>query len=132
SGTGMVVAHHYNNVGTYVVTLTVTDALGRAVSATKTCTITALAAPKADFTFSPTEPVPNVQMYFNAATSTVAAGRRIVSYQWNWGDGSQSPERTGPTEDHTYTAEATYTVTLTIVDDIGRRSSVSKTVTVKS
>jgi len=131
TGTGMVATHQYSRAGVYVVTLTVSDALGRAVSATKTCTVTASAAPKADFTFSPTAPVPLVLMYFNASTSTAAAGRTIVSYQWNWGDGGQSPERAVPTEDHIYNAEGDYTVTLTVVDDAGRRISIAKVVSVK-
>ncbi len=50
----------------------------------------------------------------------------IVSYIWDWGDGS--PRDTGITASHKYTQEGTYTISLTVVDSVGASSTVVRTV----
>lgn len=87
SGTGIVVNHEFRTVGTYAVSLTVTDVRGRSASRTDALTVTATAAPVAAFVFSPTEPRFGQQVFFNAAASTAAAGHRLVSYDWDFGTG---------------------------------------------
>lgn len=51
----------------------------------------------------------------------------IVSYMWNFGDGSTA---TGSTAAHTYPAGGTYPVTLTVVDDDGAAGNTAQNVTV--
>jgi len=52
----------------------------------------------------------------------------IVSYAWNFGDGSPSGSGMGVT--HSYAAAGTYTVTLVVTDNQGWRNSVSQLLTV--
>jgi PKD repeat protein len=63
---------------------------------------------------------------FNAAASFDSDGT-IVSYDWDLGDGNIA---TGISPSHTYGADGTYIVTLTVTDDAGAVASVSQEVTV--
>lgn len=126
---GATTSYSYRDPGTYIVTLTVFDAFNRAASTSQSITVGAGTGPTASFTFSPTEPLPNQQVNFNAAASTAAPGRRLVSYEWNFGDGTANA--TGVQVAHTYPAIGTYVVTLTVTDDVGRRATVTKNVPVK-
>lgn len=128
SGSGRTVTHRYDRAGTYSVTLTVTDAQGRHSSTTRAVTVSAAAVPTAAFEFSPSEPVPGDVVYFNASASMAAPGRTITRYDWDFGDGSHG---SGVTPSHGYAAvEKSYTATLTVTDDAGRKGSVSKVVKV--
>jgi PKD repeat protein len=91
--------------------------------------VTATANPTAVFTFSPTTPKQHEEILFNASSSTAAAGRSIVSYNWDVGTGRTG---SGVTVTKTYDAVGTYTITLTVTDDIGKIGVTSKTVPVAS
>lgn len=121
TGTGATATHSYAAVGTYDVTLTVTDNLGATESRTQSVSIID-AAPTAAFTSSATA----ADASFDAAESK-APGGTIASYVWNFGDGSTG---TGVAPTHKYTAEGTYSVTLTVTDDQGRTDTVTKPVTI--
>lgn len=121
--------HRYDAPGSYVASLTVVDDRGLRASAERTITVGGSLLPTARFTFSPTNPRPGTQITFDASESTAPEGRTIVSYQWAFGDGTTAQ---GRTVQKTYTAEFTYTVTLTITDSSGRSHSVSQTVAVKN
>ena len=54
----------------------------------------------------------------------------IVSYSWDFGDGSAAG--TGIAPSHAYTATGTYTATLTVTDNSGAQSSVSHAVSITS
>lgn len=125
---GVAVSHKYLAPGTYTAVLTVTDDAGRKGVASLTVTVDDLDAPVAAFTVSPTDPITTTVVVFNAAASTVATGRTIVSYQWNFGD--NKPEQSGVVVSHQFNNPGTYTVVLTVTDNTGRKGVKSLTVTV--
>jgi len=122
-----VVKHDFNTLGTYTVTLTVTDDRGQSASLSKSVAVAATADPRADFVVSPSAPKANEKVYFNGATSTAGIGRTIVRYDWDFGSGSQD---SGMLASFTYTKAGTYSVVLTVTDDAGNKGSTSKTVTI--
>ena len=130
TGTGMTTTHQYHRSGTYLVTLTVSDALGRAVSTSKSCVITSLGAPKADFTFSPASPAVLQLVQLNAATSTAAEGRVIDWYVWDFGDGTRETHFQQATADHDWVTAGAYSVSLTVTDSGGRTNTTTKTITI--
>jgi PKD repeat protein len=50
----------------------------------------------------------------------------VVTYTWNWGDGS--PTVTGTTATRTYATPGTYTIELTARDGWGKATTVTKTI----
>ena len=120
--------HTYTSGGGFVVTVVAENSFGRTGTASRAITIANSAAPTVDFAVSPTDPTPNQQVRFNASRSEPAAGRSIVSYAWDLGNGTTA---SGVTAETVYTQAGTYTVTLTVTDDLGRRGVLSKTVAVK-
>jgi chitodextrinase len=128
--TGLTSAKSYSVAGTYNVVLTVTDDRGQSASTAPTAVVVVAAVnPTASFTFSPTSPAIDATVYFNASASTVPAGRWIVGYDWDFGDGAIGA---GQTATHKFGGVAsTYTVTLTVTDNTGRKGVVSNTVQVK-
>jgi len=124
---GVTVSHAYSELGTYFVRLTLEDAAGRTTSISRSIAVGQAPAPAAEFTFSPANPQPNDDVRFNAGATVPAPGRTIVSYTWDFGDGGTA---SGITPTHRYTQARTYNVTLTVTDDIGRTSVVTKPVEV--
>lgn len=120
-------ATHRFAMGTYAVTLTITDSYGRTASATQAVTVAAGQAPVATFTVSPSDPIVGQAIFVNGSASTAAIDRTIVSYRWDFGDGGTA---TGVSASHTYTVPGTYAIVLTVTDDAGRSGSSSLTVTV--
>lgn len=125
--TGRVVQIAFDVPGTYAATLTVTDDRGLSSSTTKTVTVSVSDAPTASFVFSPATVNAGATVFFNASNSSAAAGRTIVSYEWNFGDGSTG---TGVTTSHVFASANSYNVTLTVTDDVGRRATATMLVTV--
>ena len=67
-----------------------------------------------------------VEYYIDASQSSDDSA--IVSYHFDFGDGTESHERKAV---HKYTELGTYVITLTITDDSGNSTTTAKTVTVK-
>ena len=78
-------------------------------------------APTAAFTFTTT----GLQASFTDGSSD--SDGTIAGWDWDFGDGNTS---TGQNPDVTYAANGTYTVTLTVTDDMGATGSTSQQVTV--
>lgn len=128
------VTHHYDLAAIYQATLTVTDDRGLSVtSAPMAITVSAATNPVASFLFSPTAPVVGDTIFFNGSASSVPTGRQIVSWQWDFGDGSPARITTTATTSYVYPSlvvPKTYVVVLTVTDDIGRTGTASLAVTV--
>ena len=126
------VAKMYSTVGIYVVTVAAIDDLGQAGRAARGVSVGyTVAAPVANFTVSPTSATVGATVTFNGSTSTVGVGATIVSYVWDFGDGSAA-QSSGTVSNITYVyaAAGTYTVTLTITDSLGRTVTKTATLTV--
>jgi len=130
TATGVTANHVYSAAGTYTVTLTVTDDGESTDSTTSTISITTPVVPNqspvAFFTESAQTVSSGENVHFDASDSSDSDGT-IVSYSWDFGDEMTA---TGVTAEHAYSAEGTYTVTLTVTDDNGASSSVSAEMTV--
>jgi PKD repeat protein len=128
-GSGRTQTHSYDETGVYHPTLTITDSVGRTASATETVTVTAGANPTAGFVFSPTAPRVNQNIAFNASASRAAPGQQIVSYTWDFGDGT-GPRAGNVAMNYTYATAGTYSVTLVVTDSSGKIGSITVTVAV--
>jgi hypothetical protein len=66
-----------------------------------------------------------LEVTFDASSSTAPDGGKIVSYEWDFGDGKSS---SGQSVSHEYVNDDTYTVTLEIRDDQGQLSTATTTI----
>jgi PKD repeat protein len=123
---GILVWHVFTSPGTYVVQLTVTDDVGKTDSRSQTVTVaTANAGLSPAFTYSPTSPLKDSNVFFNASGST--AKNSISSYSWDFGDGSTG---SGVTTTHSFNKCQTFVVRLAITDTTGATGSITQNVTV--
>jgi PKD repeat protein len=124
TGSGASPQHLYTAAGTYSVSLTVTDNKGATNTTTQSVQVTAPppnVPPTAAFQTTVDGATVNVE-----STSTDTDGL-IVGYLWEFGDGATSTDSAAV---HTYQAGGTYSVKLTVTDDDGDSTSVTKPVTV--
>lgn len=116
-------AHVYATAGAKTVALTVTDNGGATNTFTKTVTVTAGPAnqlPVASFDL-PTDCTAGTPCGFHS-TSTDADGT-IANTSWTFGDAAVGD---GPDATHTYAAANTYTVTVTVTDNLGATGTASQ------
>lgn len=79
-------------------------------------------------TINPQTPTATEPVQFSGATSTAPNGT-IVKYHWEFGDGQSA---TGVSAWHTYEVPGTYTVTLTVLDNVNAGDQASVTLDVQS
>ncbi len=125
----------YGAVGTYTVTLRVSQAGGDFFTVHRT-TVTISSAgtgsPKINgFGFSPSDPTTYAGDAVTLAVSASdPAGLTLTQYTWNWADGSAATTTTLPTATHQYTTASTYTVQVTVRNSAGTTSTSSTIVPV--
>lgn len=129
TGTGVTTSHRFSGVGTHKVVLTLTDAAGVTGQLSVDVTVNATGGITASLTASPASPKVNQQTVFNASASTPSTGASIVSYRFNYGDGTEETSST-PIQSHVYTAAATVQAFVQITDSNGKTAIATLTVTI--
>ena len=123
-------SHAYANVGTYAVTLTVSNTGGSNTSAPQTVTVSAApVAPLASFTANPMSGTAPLDVTF---TSTSTGD--FDTLLWSFADASNNVLGTanGSTTIFTFPAAGTYTATLTVSGLGGSNASAPQTITVNA
>ena len=122
-------SHVFPVAGTYTVTLTVSDAWGKAGTPV-TREVTTSPEPAGNTGPTVTFPQPVCTGLSCAVSSTGTTDPHgIRGYSWNWGDGTTPSTGASPSA-HLYAAAGTYTITLTVTDNWGRTSVATRDVTV--
>ena len=122
-------SHVFPVAGTYTVTLTVSDAWGRAGNpVTREVTTSPEPAGNEGPTVTFPQPVCTGRSCSVSSTGTTDP-HGIRSYSWNWGDGTALSIGASPSA-HVYVAAGTYTITLVVTDNWGRTTTVTRSVTV--
>jgi len=131
SNTSVSFSHTWSQVSSYTVRAIAQDEIGLNSSWSDPLTVTVAQVPSDNTTpivsfVIPSNVTSNQSALFNASGCIDPDGV-IISYLWDFGDGSQG---TGETPTHVYRSPGYYTVTLTVTDNSGLTSSVSQLVIV--
>ena len=130
TASGATVTHRFSAPGSYAVVLKVTDDVGSTGQIVTPVPVTATGGLTADLTFLPTTPRPGQTVSFNASNSKSDTST-IVSYKFNYGDGSAEEVGTSPTQTHVYAAPGDYVTTVVVTDAVGRTATKQVSVPVK-
>jgi PKD repeat protein len=130
SGSGATPTHSYGSAGTYRARLTVTDDQGATGVDSAAVVITATGGnqPPVAVANGPYSGVVNATITFHATGSFDPDGS-ILSYTWFFDDGTSA---SGASVTHAYASADTYTVTLTVVDNLGASGTAQTTATITS
>jgi PKD repeat protein len=126
---GRVVTHAFSSAKTFGVALVVVDASGAAVTLRQSVSVTAPTPPTASITAVPSPASVNQNVTF-VATAKAAQNHSIVSYDWDFGDGSSHSSTFSPT--HAYSRTGTFAVVLTVKDDTGQTTTATLSLVVNS
>ena len=126
SGSGSVPVKRYTAPGTFTVVLTVRDEWG--VTATTNLTVT-IAEPSGNVAPTPTFTTNCLELLCGVTSAGTVDPNTgdVISYSWNWGDGTAAT--TGAGSSHVYATPGTYTITLTATDGWGKAATTTRTVT---
>jgi PKD domain len=132
---GFTATHSYAAVGTFVVTHTIIDEEGFTTICTQTIIVTR-GEPVCQFLFSPPDPVNGDVVTFDASEAIDENGE-IITYVWNFGDGSPIETEPDPVIQHIFPlcgpddVELNFTVLLTVIDNDGQTDSCSDLVSIE-
>ncbi len=118
--------HSYQESGSYTVTVRVRDALGAWSPPASTQFTVENQLPVAAVLIEPRSPVVGEVVNFTDLSSDPDG--TIVSSVWNFGDGATSGDRQAI---HAYSIAGTFTATLTVRDDDGATSQISRDIVVR-
>nr|MDO8112990.1 PKD domain-containing protein [Candidatus Sigynarchaeota archaeon] len=122
NSTAMNPVHRYVSAGDFTVSLEVTDVDGDVACCHRVaCIHVDDAYPVANFTANSTIVLINTLTYF---TYTGTDGNVPLSFQWTFGDGTTNITNRNPS--HKYTAVGNYTVTVTVTDVDGDKSTMRR------
>ena len=134
-----IVDYTFEENGTYAVTLTVTDEVGRTGTQTQTIVIGPVSEPPsesasylppiADFAYTPQQPQTGSLVRFNGTLSEDRDGT-ITSYAWDF-DGDGLVDAEAAIAEYTFPA-GSHDVSLTVTDDDGATDTLTRTVAVSS
>ncbi len=122
SAGGVQTTHKYSVSATYTVVLTVVDDAGQKTVLPKTIAVGS-GNPVPSCTASPASGSPGVTVTFNASNTQLFSGAVATAYQWNFGDPSSGAANTstlGPITTHQFNFIGARTITLTVIDSLGR------------
>ncbi len=124
-----ITTHVFTITGTFNVNLQVTDSAGRISVKSQSITI-ASGNPVPSCTASPSTVSAGGIVQLSARNTQTYSGATIQSYSWNFGDGTSST--VGPDVAHVFNLPTgSKTVTISVVDSLGRQGSNTCTVTVQ-
>lgn len=121
--------HSFSESGTYTITLTVTNEAGCSSSTSKTYTVAELDDLYANFEYDPVQTCPGTPITFTSLSTS--ANGSIESYDWDFGDGSQS-QQIKPKHTYANTGSPTKTITLTVSDSKQCKTSIDKSISINS
>ena len=123
TGSGVTVSHRYQGVGTYSVVLTVTDDAQATAQSTQTLVVGGTGSgATAALLVTPQAPRVNTRTSFDASGSTPSTGATIVSYKFNYGDGTEETT-SNPVQTYTYSAVGSVIASVEITDSNGKTST---------
>ncbi len=125
--TSPTIAHTFPGPGPFEVALTVMAADGTSAVSAATFVVGGASAPVPRFTFSSQAAGVGMLAFDASGSSDSNRGGTLVSYHWNFGDGSSA---TGAQTTHVFAHGGPYTITLTVIDAAGMQNSLSETVAV--
>ncbi|GAB6040919.1 hypothetical protein JCM17961_15930 [Endothiovibrio diazotrophicus] len=123
SSLGSLASFTFDQPGTYVVTLVVTDNDGNSGTAEETVVVGMPLTPV--FTVSQVEGAAPLTVDVDATGSEPAS--EIINYSWNTSDHQVG---LGPTASFTFDQEGVYTITLSVIDSTGETATIGKEVIV--
>lgn len=128
--TGEEPTHAYHSAGSFQARLKVTDNDGLQDDNTQTVTVGNNQAPAADFTYVKSTSGAPLTYDLNSSTSYDADGY-ILTYAWDFGDGTGPVTGSSTGVTHTFSETKTYRVTLAVTDNLGSKGEVMKDVVVE-